>query len=491
MSGNILEALRDGHQADPGAPFLTVPGGRRLSYVDVDDMAARFATVLAEHGVAHGDRIVVQVEKSPEAIALYMAALQLGAVYVPLNPGHTAEEVDYFVEDADPVLFVGAEPRRGFASLTLTTNGNGSLGAAAAGVVPRREIAPCRPTDVASLVYTSGTTGRSKGAMLTHGCLLANATGLYEAWGWRTDDVLLHALPIFHVHGLFVALHLAMLGGSEVILLPRFDIVGVRAALTRSTVMMGVPTYYTRLLDSHDFGAEGCRTVRLFVSGSAPLSEVTHAQFAGRTGHRILERYGMSEAGMICSNPLEGERIGGTVGYPVAGYEVRVRSGDVGELEIRGPSLFAGYWRRPDMTEDAFTTDGWFRTGDLASIAEDGRVSLHGRDSDLIISGGYNVYPKEIEHVLDDVPGVTESAVVGMPDPDLGERVFAFVVGEASDDDLRAAVSRRLARYKHPAGYARVAELPRNAMGKVQKAELRNKLEDGPPTTLPARSIDD
>jgi malonyl-CoA/methylmalonyl-CoA synthetase len=370
--------------------------------------------------------------------------------------------------------------------LALGTAGDGSLAERAHQAAPDPRIEPRAASDLAAIVYTSGTTGRSKGAMLTHDNLASNARVLMEAWGWRDDDVLLHALPIFHVHGLFVALHCALLSGTPMIFMPQFDVDEVLAALPRATVMMGVPTFYTRLLERPELDAARCTGVRLFVSGSAPLTEQTFAAWEARTGQRILERYGMSETMMNTSNPLVGERVAGTVGFALPGVEVRIgdeagracAAGEVGVIEVRGRNVFAGYWRMPEKTAEEFRPDGFFVTGDLGRMDDTGRVSIVGRAKDLIISGGYNVYPKEVERVLDELPQVVESAVIGVPHADFGEAVVAVLVprGEAvTEPQIRAALAERLARFKQPKAVVNVAALPRNAMGKVQKNLLRDE----------------
>ncbi len=467
---NLFETLREGSADDPARPFLAPPGEGALSYAEVDERSARIAGGLRAARVACGDRVLAQVPKSPDAVALYLACLRIGAVYVPLNVAYTAEEVAFYREDATPSLIVDGEE-------ALASLGGGP---------PDEEVVARGPDDVAAMLYTSGTTGRPKGAMLTHRNLASNALTLNRLWGFRREDVLLHALPVFHVHGLFVALHCAMLSGAEVLFLPRFDVGAVRRALPEATVMMGVPTFYSRLLADPDFGRPDCERMRLFVSGSAPLSETVFRAFTERTGFVILERYGMTEAGMITSNPLDGERTEGTVGFALPGVDVRVvdEAGaalgpdQVGAVEARGPNLFAGYWGLPDKTAAELRDDGYFRTGDVGSLDAEGRLRLAGRASDMIISGGLNVYPKEIELCLDEAPGIEESAVVGLPDPDLGEQVVAFVVASTgatvAEADVKRAVEGRLARFKHPKRVFVVDALPRNAMGKVQKAELRS-----------------
>jgi len=495
---NLYKFFRDRFATCLDQPFLISAGESVFSYGDIDRLSAGFAAALKETGVVADDRVVVQVDKSPGAVALYLACLRIGAVYVPLNTAYTAAEVSYFLGDAAPALFVcrpesagqfsGIATRAGVpVTLTLSDSHNGSFAEQADKLLPFDQLADRDPNDVAAMLYTSGTTGRSKGAMLTLDNLASNAATLHKYWGFRSGDVLLHALPIFHVHGLFVALHCAMLNASSVIFLPKFDAAEVRKKLPGATVMMGVPTFYTRLLDCREFAPEDCHNIRLFISGSAPLTEQTFTEFEQCTGHRILERYGMTETGMITSNPLEGKRLAGTVGYALPGIEVRVADdsgrplppGTVGSVELRGPNVFTGYWQMPEKTSQEFHDDGFFITGDLGTLTENGRLSLVGRSRDLIISGGYNIYPKEIESVIDDLPGVVESAVIGIPNPDLGESVIAVVVTSndqaASEAAIVEASALQLARFKQPRRVILVDELPRNTMGKVQKNILRDR----------------
>jgi len=479
-----------------GRPFLTIPDGRRWTFGEIDALAARFAGALANAGAKPGDRIAVQVEKSAENVALYLASLRGGFVYLPLNTAYTDAELAYFIKDAEAAIFVCDPARREAAPagpkvLTLSATGDGSLMAAAGDAAPFGVEARAAD-DLAAILYTSGTTGRSKGAMLTHANLASNAEALLSIWGFRADDVLLHTLPIFHIHGLFVALNTSLLNASEVIFMPKFDVAEVRRRLPRATIMMGVPTFYTRLLAEKDFGPADCRNIRVFISGSAPLTIETFDAFKARTGHEILERYGMSEAGMIASNPLAGERVAGTVGYALPSVEIRVTadgralsSGETGVVEIRGPNVFKGYWRMPERTAEAFMDGGWFSTGDVGFLSEDGRLTLSGREKDLIIVGGLNVYPREIEESLDALQGVAESAVIGVPHPDMGEGVLAVLVpagGPAAappltDGELQSAMSA-LARFKQPRKFVWMDELPRNAMGKVQKQALRDRFAD-------------
>jgi malonyl-CoA/methylmalonyl-CoA synthetase len=480
-------------------PFLTTGAGRRLSYRDLDRESRRFAAALSALGVGAGDRVEMQVDKSAEAVLLYVACLRLGAVLLPLNTAYTARELEYFLADARPRLTVirpadhaVLEPLAHAAGCgrveTLGADGDGSLvmlarGAGASFALPAGPPA----TALAALLYTSGTTGRSKGAMLTRGNLASNAAALVDCWRFTEHDVLLHALPLFHVHGLFISINTVLAAGASLLLLNRFDATDVLERLPTVSVLMGVPTYYTRLLAEPRLNREATAGVRLFVSGSAPLLPDTHREFAERTGHTILERYGMTETLVNCSNPYDAVRLPGSVGLPLPGIEIRVtstdggtvaaRPGTVGMLEVRGPNVCRGYWNDPAKTAEAFTPDGFFVTGDLGSVDEAGYVHIVGRAKDLVISGGYNVYPKEVEAELDALPGVLESAVIGIPHPDLGEGVTAVVVrapgATLTEAEALAALQTCLARYKVPRRVLFVDELPRNSMGKVQKALLR------------------
>jgi malonyl-CoA/methylmalonyl-CoA synthetase len=489
----------------PQAPFLTAPaGGPEITYGRLHAESARLAAALRGCGVVAGDRVLMQVEKSADAILLYTACLYAGAVAVPLNTAYTAAELEHFFGDAGPRLaLVRPKDLAVLAPLaaaagcprveTLDAEGHGSWPQLLQGVdAPAEGRTVFGPDAVAALIYTSGTTGRSKGAMLTRGNLASNAAALAQFWRFSGDDVLLHTLPLFHVHGLFAAINTVLAAGASLRLLAKFDAAEVIAQLPQASVYMGVPTHYTRLLQDQALNRGTAGHVRLFVSGSAPLLAETHREFAARTGQSILERYGMTETLMNTSNPYDGARVPGSVGVPLPGIELRVTgaaSADgggsgaegpapaVGMLEIRGPNVCAGYWRDAAKTREAFTADGFFITGDLGTIDAGGYVHIVGRAKDLVISGGYNVYPKEIETELDALPGVFESAVIGVPHPDLGEGVTAVVVarpGAALDEgELIAALRTRLARYKVPRRILFVAALPRNAMGKVQKAELR------------------
>lgn len=510
MSENFFDLLRYAFLKNPEGPALILEDGRVVCYRDLEAQSAGFATLLAKLGVEVGDRVLVQAGKSPEAVALYLGCLRSGAVYVPINTAYTAAEVAYFITDAAPRLFV-CDPRdeAAFAALpgaqstqmvlsSLDVAGEGSLLEALADCAAESPppVAVRSQDDPAAILYTSGTTGRSKGAMLSHGNLATSSVMLVDYWGWQDDDVLLHALPIFHVHGLFIALHCAMLKATPMLFLPGFDAETVIAALPKATVMMGVPTFYTRLLGQEALDPELCAHMRLFISGSAPLTSQTFDAWESRTGHRILERYGMSETMMNLSNPLLGERVAGTVGYALPGVRVRIASedgelmppGEVGVIEVKGPNVFSGYWQMPEKTAEEFRPDGFFITGDQAVMDESGRVSIVGREKDMVISGGYNVYPKEVEVLIDQMPGVVESAVIGIPHPDFGEGVVAVIVPEAQEvsvADTDAALEGQVARFKQPKRVVNLPELPRNAMGKVQKNQLREtyrSLFEDPPT---------
>ncbi|MGA0603080.1 AMP-binding protein [Caulobacter sp. KR2-114] len=463
MNGNLYALLASRFPTDPSAPCLMLPDGSQIGYGAFQAGIGRLAALLRARGVEPGDRVAVQAPKTPESLMLYLATLKVGAVFLPLNTAYTEAEVRYFLDDAEPRLFVTDAV---------------ALAAEAAGLAPLEHVHEVAPEALAAIIYTSGTTGRSKGAMLSHGNLAANALALHEVWGFEPGDVLLHALPIFHVHGLFIALHCILLNGGPMIWLAKFDDEEVLRLLPKATVLMGVPTFYTRLLANPGFTHEAAAHMRVFICGSAPLLESTFAEFEARTGQRILERYGMSEAAIITSNPLHGERIPGSVGYPLPGVSLRIGGGaETGVIEIKGPSVFSGYWRMPEKTAEEFTADGWFRTGDVGRQDPDGRVWISGRAKDLIISGGYNVYPKEIELILDELPGVGESAVIGCPHPDFGEAVVAVIAGAGDEAAVIATARQSLAAYKTPKKVFFVDDLPRNAMGKVQKNVLRDRFK--------------
>ena len=494
---NLYARFAEAFPADRSRPCLETDKGRIVTYADIEEQSGRMAALLQRLGVKPGERVTVQVDKSPEALFLYLACLRAGAVYMPLNSGYTASELDYFLGDAQPSLVVstpkafaemsGLAAKAGCQTvLTLDEDGKGTLTEQASGLAPLTEIAQTEADDVAAMLYTSGTTGRSKGAMLTQRCLVSNAETLVAAWGFTKDDVLLHTLPIFHVHGLFVAFGCALLSQARMLFHPAFDADKALAAMDRATVFMGVPTYYTRLLAHSGLTRDKVAGMRLFVSGSAPLLAETFAAFHQRTGHHILERYGMTETGMNSSNPLKGERRLGTVGFPLPGIELRIADdqgrevpkGETGIIEVRGANVLKGYWNNPEKTAASFRPDGFFITGDVARLDADGYVVIVGRASDMIISGGYNVYPKEIETVIDALPGVGESAVVGVPHPDFGEGVVAVIrtlpdKSPPAEPEIIATLKSQLAGYKVPKKLIFVEELPRNAMGKVVKAELR------------------
>jgi malonyl-CoA/methylmalonyl-CoA synthetase len=494
---NLYAAFRAAFPEDLSRVCLETDKGRAVTYAEIDEQSGRIAALLGKLGVEPGERVTVQVDKSPEALFLYLACLRAGVIYMPLNSGYTAAELDYFLSDAKPALVVATpktfDEMSGLAAkagcetvLTLGADGHGTLTEQAQALAPRADIAATEPDDVAAMLYTSGTTGRSKGALLTHRSLVSNARTLVEAWGFTEQDVLLHTLPIFHVHGLFVAFGCALLSRAKMLFHPTFDADKALSAMGRATVFMGVPTYYTRLLASPALNKAKVATMRLFVSGSAPLLAETFSAFHQRTGHHILERYGMTETGMNTSNPLIGERRLGTVGFPLSGVELRiaddegnpVAKGETGIIEVRGPNVLKGYWNNPEKTASAFRADGFFITGDVAQFDKDGYVVIVGRASDMIISGGYNVYPKEIETVIDGLPGIGESAVVGVPHPDFGEGVVAVIrtlPGKVhpGETEIIATLKSQLAGYKVPKKLVFVEDLPRNAMGKVVKAELR------------------
>jgi malonyl-CoA/methylmalonyl-CoA synthetase len=502
---NMYAVLARGFPEDRSKVAIETPE-LRYTYDDIDRATACLANLLVSLDLPDGARVAAQVEKSPEALLLYLATLRAGYVYLPLNPAYRESEVAYFLRDAEPSVVVctpeNAEWVQSAAAgapqpvhfFTLNESRGGSLLEAAGGLSQRFDTVARGSADLAAILYTSGTTGRSKGAMLSHGNLSANARTLHTYWGWRTDDVLLHMLPIFHVHGLFVAAHGALLAGASMIWLPKLDVALALRYLPRTTVFMGVPTYYVRLLAEPRFTRALVANVRLFISGSAPLLTETFTQFQERIGTAILERYGMSETNMLTSNPLhalDGARLGGTVGRPLPGVSVRVVSdedamltpGEIGHIQVRGPNVFSGYWRMPEKTREAFTQDGWFRTGDVGQWG-DGKasppdyLSIVGRSKDLIITGGFNVYPKEIETVIDEIAGVEESAVIGVPHPDFGEAVIAVIVAKAGaaldTQQILAALKQRIANFKVPKRIVLVDQLPRNTMGKVQKNMLRD-----------------
>ncbi|WP_417414158.1 malonate--CoA ligase [Hoeflea sp.] len=507
MAENYLfDGLLAGKLATPegrNALFATLPeDGRHFTYGDVEDVSGRFANVLVGLGVKPGDRVAVQVPKSIEAIMLYLAVVRAGGVFLPLNTGYTPAEIEYFLGNATPRIFV-CDPKKcaDYEALTaslgigLETMGvwqnhetsAGSLLDAGLAAPTDFETVARSASDLAAILYTSGTTGRSKGAMLTHANLLSNAETLVDVWRFTKDDVLLHALPIFHTHGLFVATNVTLSAGASLIFLPAFSAEAIIANIPGATALMGVPTFYTRLLDDPAFTGDLVKHMRLFVSGSAPLLAETHVQFEQRTGHRILERYGMTETNMNTSNPYAGERRAGTVGFPLPGVDLRIvdaetgktlPQGEIGIIEVKGLNVFAGYWQMPEKTKEEFRDDGFFITGDVGVIDADGYVQIVGRSKDLIISGGYNIYPKELELLLDEEDGVLESAVIGVPHADFGEGVVAVLVpkpGATLDEAaILDSIKPKIARFKQPKRIVVLDELPRNTMGKVQKNVLRD-----------------
>ncbi|MEI4196883.1 malonate--CoA ligase [Roseovarius sp. E0-M6] len=489
-----------GKHAGSSRPFLWLKDGSTISYDGFLQTAARLAHVLTRSGLQPGDRLAVQVAKSPEALALYAACVQTGIVFLPLNTAYTTDELRYFVKDsAAAALICDANSYQALSPVceglgtrveTLDADGSGTLMEKARGQLREFPTISRSEDDLAALLYTSGTTGRSKGAMLTQGNLLSNAMTLAEEWRFGADDVLLHALPIFHTHGLFVASNVSLMAGGAMIFLPRFDLDRLIEWMPQATTLMGVPTFYTRLLDDPRFTRGLTAHMRLFISGSAPLLAEANVAFETRTGHRILERYGMTETNMNTSNPYEGERRAGTVGFPLPGVDLKITDpatgealsqGQIGQIEVRGPNVFKGYWRMPEKTGAELRSNGYFITGDLGKIDREGYLHIVGRNKDLIISGGYNIYPKEIEVVLDSQPGVLESAVIGVPHADFGETVLGVLVPEPGNapnlDQVMAGFQSRLARFKHPRKLVLVDELPRNAMGKVQKNVLRDQFK--------------
>jgi malonyl-CoA/methylmalonyl-CoA synthetase len=500
MSANLFDLIRS-RAPDPGKMALESPDGLSLTYGGLFERSGRAANALVALGVEPGERVAVQIDKSPDMIVLALACLRAGAVLLPLNTAYTLAELEYFLSDAKPALTIcrpaALEPMRalahrlGLAAVEdLGIDRTGGLAERIAAAQADFTTVPRAADDLAAILYTSGTTGRSKGAMLTHDNLASNALALVDIWRFTDADVLIHALPVFHTHGLFVATNVALISGATMIFQPRFDADAVVAALPRATTLMGVPTFYVRLLAHEGVTREATAHMRLFVSGSAPLLSETHDAFRARTGHAILERYGMTETNMITSNPYDGERRAGTVGFPLPGVSLRIAeaetgretpSGEIGVIEVKGPNVFKGYWLMPEKTAEEFRADGFFITGDLAKIDERGYVHIVGRAKDLIISGGFNVYPIEIEAEIDALEGVAESAVIGLPHPDFGEGVTAVVVKTPgallTEEAVLHALQDRLARYKLPKRVFFVETLPRNAMGKVQKKALRDEFK--------------
>ncbi len=506
MSSNLFSALRAAFSESLDAIAVETDEGLNYSWRDLDRATAMMANLLDSLDLPEGSRVAVQVEKSVEAMMLYLATLRAGYVFLPLNTAYQSGEIEYFIGNAEPAVVVCSPANFGWVSkiafkagtrhvFTLGDDRTGSLLERAAHHSDRHQPAVKQADDLAAILYTSGTTGRSKGAMLTHGNMLSNARTLKAYWGWKAGDVLIHALPIFHVHGLFVAIHGALINGSKMIWMSKFDPKRVIARLPDATVFMGVPTLYVRMLAEPTLTREACRHMRLFIAGSAPLLIETFNDWIARTGHTILERYGMSETVMLTSNPYsadkrhgqQSERRGGTVGFPLPGVSLRVRGddgkdlpvGEIGGIQVKGPNVFKGYWRMPEKTAEEFTADGFFKTGDVGKIDERGYVIIVGRSKDLIISGGYNVYPAEIEGYINEMPGVAESALVGVPHPDFGEVGVAVVIAKPGaalkSEAIIAALKAQLANFKIPKKCHVVSELPRNTMGKVQKNLLREQ----------------
>lgn len=496
MSNPLYDGLFAAHEGKQTTFIFDSLTKSEVSYDAFLKQASQYANAITQQGLQPGDRLAAQVGKSVSTLALYAACVQAGVVYLPLNTAYTLAEIDYFVKDSGAKLFVcKPELAASMANMTKQYNAilmtqsddglSGSLPDAARSLPIEFTTVDRVNDDIASFLYTSGTTGRSKGAMLTQNNLLSNSETLKEAWEFTEEDVLLHALPIFHIHGLFVAVNVALKSGAKIILEPSFNLDRVIELLPNVTSLMGVPTFYTRLLSDERFNRALTQHMRLFISGSAPLLSETHVQFEQRTGHRILERYGMTETNMNTSNPYRGERRAGTVGFPLPNVELKITdpvtgdtlpTGEIGQIEVRGPNVFKGYWNMPEKTAEELRSNGYFITGDLGTIDEEGYVSIVGRNKDLIISGGYNIYPKEIELILDEQPGVVESAVIGVPHPDFGETVVGVLVADnklVDLDKIQLAVKDALARFKHPRQLVVIDALPRNTMGKVQKNILR------------------
>lgn len=503
MNANLYTLFRSRFPQDLDDCWLETEDAKYYSWRDLERGTAKIANLFASLQLPPGSRIAAQVEKSPEALMLYLATVRAGFVYLPLNTAYRVSEMEYFIGNATPAVVVCSPKNFGWITQIAFRAGtrhvftldephqgrnSGTLLSRAVHHADHFDTVHCDPDDLAAILYTSGTTGRSKGAMLSHDNLASNIRVLQQAWHWKEGDVLLHALPLFHIHGLFVAAHGALMNGSKTIFLSKFDSASVMRHLPRATVFMGVPTYYVRLLSDPSLNHDVCKNIRLFVSGSAPLLTETFETFIEKTGHTILERYGMSETAMLTSNPYRGLRKAGTVGPALPGVSVRVMNqeaqpcgiDEIGDIQVKGPNIFKGYWQMPEKTAEEFTEDGYFKTGDVGRFDADGYLSIVGRSKDLIISGGYNVYPKEIESVIDEMPGVLESAVIGVPHADFGEAVVAVVVMRdgttLSETALIDTLKNQIANFKVPKRVHFVTELPRNTMGKVQKNVLREQL---------------
>ena len=501
QTNHLAACLRAASVGREHTRFAELADGRTVSYGEFFAGAERIAGALVAAGISPGDRVAVQVEKSLEAVQLYLATLLAGGVFLPFNTAYTAAEMAYFIGDSEPAALV-CDPRKSDAldaiavavRFTLAADGTGTLREAADAAPDKFIAVPRDADDLAAILYTSGTTGRAKGAMLSHANLAANARVVADYWRFSAADILIHALPIFHTHGLFVALHIALVSAASLIFMPAFDAAEILKAMRRdrdrATAFMGVPTFYTRLLDCPELCREALADMRLFVSGSAPLPAEIHARWQAVTGHEILERYGMTETGMNISSPYHGERRAGSVGLPLPGVEVRITEaasgeevpcGEVGVIEVRGANVFRGYWRRPEKTREELRDDGFFITGDLARVDAQGYVSIVGRAGDLIISGGYNVYPREVENCIDEITGVKESAIIGLPHTDFGECVVAIIVRDADakldEEEVRKNLKSKLANFKQPKQIFFTKQLPRNAMGKVLKNKLREQYQ--------------
>lgn len=501
-SNFLLNKLREASIGDEKKIVAELDDGSVISYEGLFGNAEKIASMLMDQGLQTDDRVVVQVDKSIYAVELYLGVVLAGGIFIPLNTAYTESELDYFLSDATPSILI-CDPKiesklaliakqSGVKKVfTLASDSSGSFMELAYKQSPGFEGVARSKDDIASIIYTSGTTGRSKGAMLTHNNLASNASTLVDYWRFDKNDILIHSLPIFHVHGLFVAINVTLMVGSSMIFHNKFNVEEILADMQRATVLMGVPTFYVRLLELDGLNPESTQSMRLFVSGSAPMLADTHIEWQERTGHYIIERYGMSETNMNTSNPYDGDRIAGTVGYPLPNVDVIVtdqntgkelETGEVGSVEVRGPNVFKGYWKMPEKTAEEIRDSGFFITGDLGSFDERGYLTIVGRSKDLVISGGYNIYPKELELLIDEIEGVNESAVIGLPDADFGEKVAAIIVRQSdatiTDEDILNYINPKLARFKQPRDIFFVDELPRNTMGKVQKNALRETYQN-------------
>ena len=501
-ANHLLKQLRQASIGNDQTTFVELDNGSSVTYSELYEKVEKVASMLCSAGLQPDDRVMVQIDKSIQAIELYLGVIMAGGIFIPLNTAYTATEVEYFLSDATPAVLVCdpvklpvlepiAKSLEVKICLTLAADGSGTLSEKATQETPGFSVVPRAKNDLASIIYTSGTTGRSKGAMLSHSNISTNAITLADYWKFTSNDVLIHSLPIFHVHGLFVAINVTLIAGSSMLFHQKFDVNQILSDMSRATVLMGVPTFYVRLLELESLNKDATKNMRLFVSGSAPMLEETHKSWNAKTGHSIIERYGMSETNMNTSNPYDGERRAGTVGYPLPGIEVivadpetgtPVKTGEVGSVEVRGPNVFKGYWKMPEKTAEEFRENGFFITGDLGCYDEQGYLSIVGRSKDLVISGGYNIYPKELELIIDEIDGVKESAVIGLPHADFGECIVAVIVKKDGADlhkeDIVKELESKVARFKQPRHVFFVDELPRNTMGKVQKNSLRETYKD-------------